>query len=496
MAADEDLDWLVRVYEEQGPTLHRLAVLLDAEDQSTTIVRSAMLALQRRSNRLVDPAERVEFLQEHVVHLARAVRPPQAPLRLPRVEDQKHQDVLRTLTALPHRTAELIVVSHYLAVFGPELAGIMRMTVRSCNQRLEAALEALGRSLGRLGPGTETGGIESLSQEITAALRTAAAQVQTPGTEELEKELTEIAHQRRDGVSTRVVAAVTVIAVVVGLLFAVLTRPTVTATENPSVSASASPSASPSPSATPSASASASQSMPAQVRDVPLYYVGRQSGGLYRELRDLPSTGNLVRGAIEALLSLAPLDPDYSSAWGPGSVNTTDTAGDVLTVDLTADAFEDITTLADAQRARDQVVYTASELVGDLDLRVKFLQDGAAPPEAFVSATGFTRSAIAPMPELWITSPENGAKLTAGQLVIIGTVKPGVGEPIVTITDLETELVVAQTSAQTSTGVNGDGWRVWSVSVQLNAGSYDIRAAVTWDDPPERASENKSVTVS
>ena len=56
--ADESPDWLVRLYEEQGATLHRLTVLLGAEEQSGRILRGALLALHRRSQRLIDPAER------------------------------------------------------------------------------------------------------------------------------------------------------------------------------------------------------------------------------------------------------------------------------------------------------------------------------------------------------------------------------------------------------------------------------------------------------
>lgn len=479
MASDEDLDWLVQLYEEQGPTLHRLAVLLDAEQQSGRIVRSALLALHRRGHRLIDPAERVEFLQEHVVHLARAVRDAQAGIRLPEVPEPRQQELLTQLSHLPQRTAELLIVSHYLSVFGPELAGIMRMSVRSCNQRLEAALETLRAAVGDPAAVSQPGIIESLSQELTAALRSAARTVQSAGTETLEGELRQLARRRGRSVGPRAATAITVLAVAAGLLLAVLTRPTVAVPE------ASSPSPAPAPTA-----ASASRSLPAQVRGVPLYYVGRQDGRLYREQRDLAATGNLVNGALEALLTLAPRDPDYESAWGPGTLNGSEMLGDTLTVDLSADAYADLATPQDADEARNQVVYTASELVGDPALRVRFLSDGGPPPEPFAGDEGYTREGIEPMPGLWISSPRNAAQLTPGQVVIIGTVKPGIGEPIVTITDIDTDTVVAQTSAQTSTGVNADGWRVWSVSVQLGEGSYDIRAAVAGT-----SSENKSVAV-
>ena len=54
MPAHESPDWLVRIYEEQGSSLHRLVVLLGAEAQSGRIVRSALLALHRRGHRMID----------------------------------------------------------------------------------------------------------------------------------------------------------------------------------------------------------------------------------------------------------------------------------------------------------------------------------------------------------------------------------------------------------------------------------------------------------
>ncbi|NHB85477.1 hypothetical protein G7085_14955 [Tessaracoccus sp. HDW20] len=118
-------------------------MLLGAEEQSGRIVRGALLTLHRRSHRIIDPAERIEFLQEHVVHAARAVRPPQQSIALPAVEDPRQNELLRQLSVLPSRMSELVVVSHYLGVFGPELAGVMRMSLRGSNQKLEIVRKAL-----------------------------------------------------------------------------------------------------------------------------------------------------------------------------------------------------------------------------------------------------------------------------------------------------------------------------------------------------------------
>lgn len=133
---------------------------------------------------------------------------------------------------------------------------------------------------------------------------------------------------------------------------------------------------SPTATATTNPTASSSRSLPSQVRAVPVYYVGRQDNKLYRELRDLAATENLVRTAIEAVLNAVPLDHDYESLWGTGRLISSEMTGHNLELNMSPSVFEKLTTPEKAQAAVDQVVYTASELVGDPELRVTFLSDG------------------------------------------------------------------------------------------------------------------------
>lgn len=481
MAADEAHDWLVSLYEEHGATLHRLTVLLGAEDQSGRIVRSALLALQRRSHRLIDPIERVYFLQEHVVHLARAVRPALSPLIMPRVDEPRQDEILRAVSSMAPRSAELLIVSHYLAVFGPDLAGIMRQSVRGANLRLETALEELRAIVGAPTPGSQPGVIESLSQELTAALRSAARLTPVPEKDMLVGELEQIAEDSGIRFGPPFVVTLTIAAVALGLLLAALTRN------------DASPQVVPTPEPVVTATPTTARSLPATMRNTPLYYVDRE-GKLYRELRDLQATGNLLRSAVEALFTLVPLDPDYTSGWGPGQLLNLETDGTTVTIDLSGDAYADLTSPVAAQRARDQMIYTVAELVGNPDLSVHFRADGGTAPPGFDKPEGYQRSGLEPMAAVWISSPRNRAQLTAGTVSIIGTVKPGVGVPIVRITEQETGQVILETSAQTTAGVNVDGWRVWTVSTTLPKGRLDITVTVT--EEGTQVKENKSVVVS
>lgn len=481
MAADESPDWLVRLYEEQGSSLHRLVVLLGAEAQSGRIVRSALLALHRRGHRLIDPAERVEFLQELTVHLARAARTAQDPLVLPEVDDPRQSELLHAVSALPPRTAEILVVSHYLSAFGPELAGIMRQSVRGCNQRLEAALESLRARVGEPTPGSQPGVIESLSQELTAALRSAARTVQAPGTETLLGELAELSGPYRRRVGPRAVVLLTVTALLLGLALALLTRP------------SAAPAIAPTDEPVPTATAGASYSLPAQVQAV-IYYVGRSDGALYRELRGLPSSNDLMDSVIDAVLSLAPLDPDYKTAWGPGQLIGTEEVDGVIVVDLTAEAYSDIEGPRQAAQARNQVISSLVALLHQPDLRVRFLSEGKTPPEWFLNLEGFTAAGITPLAPVMITAPRNGATYAVGEVLISGIVQPGAGTPRVRVTDIDSNAIIDDFEAAVSGGVDADGWHSWSAGISLGAGNYDIRASVP-GDPTEKLTENKVIKV-
>ncbi len=477
--------WLVDLYEEHGTSLHRLVVMLGAESESGHILRAALIGLARRAHRLVDPLERVEFLAEEVVHDARSVRGPAGTLHLPEVADIRQQEILAGITTLPVRLGEVLVISHYLSVYGPELAGILRMTVRSANHRLEESLDTLRRDIGDPAPGSTPGVIESLAQEVTAALRSAARLVQPAGTETLESELRTLNDSDRRGVSLKVFVPLLAGALGLGFWLAAATTPAAVVEASPTISPTAAP------------TASSSRSLPAQVSDVPIYYVGPDMK-LYKELRDLPAAGDLVRAAIEAIFSVPPLDSDYDSLWGSGRRIEVELTGHKLTLDLSESVFEKLTTPRVAQAAINQMVYTVSDLVGDPELRVFFKSDGGEPPALLQTEEGFGRTGLEPMPALWLSSPKNNARLPSGPVVIVGTVKQMATAPLVRITNEEND-VVSNTTAQTATDANAEGWRAWSVTVSLAPGTYVLDAVTntTGDDGKlSLVGENKKVTVS
>lgn len=463
--------------------MHRLAVMLGAESESGHVLRTSLLGLAKRSNRIVDPSARVEYLAEQVVHQARSVRGPGGSLELLEVADPRQEEIRRAIVALPVRLAEILLVSHYLSVFGPELAGIMRMTVRGCNQRLEEALDALRRAVGEPEPVSLPGVIESLSQELTAALRSAARLVQAPGTETLEEELRSLKGARAPGVPL----LLAVLAVLLVLLVVISTTWLFGRANQSSIV----PTLVESPHSVPPQS----RALPAQVQSVPVYYVGRQDGKLHREFRNLAASGDLVSTVVNAILTVAPLDPDYSSAWNPGKVIGVSREGSVVTVNLSADAFPDNTNEAMTQQAIGQVVQAVHEVLDAPDLEVRFTANGTTPPPSFAGGHRIRESSV--LAKLWVNNPGNGARLAAGTVTFSGVVQPDAGQPRVLVTD-SNDTLLTSLYAQTGTDVDADGWREWSVSLTLEPGSYLVRVETEWSDASgnqQTSQETRSITV-
>ena len=199
--------------------------------------------------------------------------------------------------------------------------------------------------------------------------------------------------------------------------------------------------------------------------------------------------GDAVASAVAGLLAVAPLDPDYTSAWSAGSLRSVETASNAVTIDLSADAYSAAAT--SAPDAIGQIVSTVVDVTGNREVLVHFLADGAAPPAVFGNAAGYGLIDEARMANVWIQTPQEGAKLADSTLRITGKVKVDAETPMVTVTNASGE-AVASVWAQTATAPGRDGWLSWSVTVQgpLDPGSYVIRAT-----SGDAAVETKAVTI-
>ncbi|EMY35563.1 hypothetical protein D477_003453 [Arthrobacter crystallopoietes BAB-32] len=150
---------------------------------------------------------------------------------------------------------------------------------------------------------------------------------------------------------------------------------------------------------------------------------------LYREFRSAEDLGDPITTAVNAALSLQPLDPDYFNPWRPASkVGASITNGSVITLDISSDAFEADVDAGIAERAVQQLVYTATAAAANAGLsapenplEVEILVDGHRGYQAFghVQLGGL----MARNPELsapiWVIDPQQDASLD-GRLEVYG----------------------------------------------------------------------------
>lgn len=236
-------------------------------------------------------------------------------------------------------------------------------------------------------------------------------------------------------------------------------------------------------------------SLPTLLKSVPVYYVGRTDGLLYREFHDLASQGGIEETAVAALFNVAPLDPDYESYWSQGTVLSLDHVGNRIVINLSRDSFDAFTSLPRAREAMNQLVYTVTAAGGDpTGVRtVQVLADGSpALPVIGVPSDDFGRTGLAPVGRLWLTSPENQASLSAGEVRIALQTHGSDAAPSVMVTDTATGKEVP--GARVTREGEVIGWTLWRVHLTLQPGNYEIRARQ--DAPGQQpVTQNRTIRV-
>lgn len=151
---------------------------------------------------------------------------------------------------------------------------------------------------------------------------------------------------------------------------------------------------------------------------VPVYWLGINGKDiqLYREFRATGSTAEPISTAIRAMTSERPDDPDYFSPWRPAqSVSATVSSNNTITVDMPAEAFAVPLDEGVAQRAVQQLVYTATAAAAKAGVltrghvgNVVVLVDGRAGYEAFgyVELGGPMRRNAEFLAPVWIIDPQ------------------------------------------------------------------------------------------
>ena len=163
----------------------------------------------------------------------------------------------------------------------------------------------------------------------------------------------------------------------------------------------------------------------------PLYWLGTNADNvfLYREYRQAENLGDPITTAVAALTRLHPLDPDYFNPLSPASkVGASITNGSVITLDISSDAFDRRVDAGIAERAVQQLVYTATAAAAnaglsssDNPLEVVILVDGHRGYEAFghvLLGEPMSRDSSLAAP-IWILDPAQGAT-SEGRVEVFG----------------------------------------------------------------------------
>lgn len=222
----------------------------------------------------------------------------------------------------------------------------------------------------------------------------------------------------------------------------------------------------------------------------PVYWIGRSNSNvfLYREFRDVPDEENPITRALRAMMSETPLDPDYFTPWqNPKNLATSISGTNVITVDVSADAFNSNLDADMAQRAIQQLVYTATAAgasSGLIDagqqIEVVILVDGHTDYLAFKhiklgSPTSRSAGMVAPV---WIIDPQQGVEVADGRVKITGrSTVPG-GKLHWQILKVQENgdkqrYLAGETTAATEPGASG----AFNMAVNLGPGSYEIRVS-------------------
>ncbi|GAB4100097.1 hypothetical protein GCM10028789_22610 [Sinomonas halotolerans] len=219
----------------------------------------------------------------------------------------------------------------------------------------------------------------------------------------------------------------------------------------------------------------------------PVYWLGRSRDGvfLYREFREAESDDNPVVKALRIMMDDKPLDPDYFSPWQkPKKLAASVSGTNIITVDVSKDAFSTNVDERTAQLAVQQLVYTATAAAATAGLvdtsqtiSVMLLVDGRTSQLAFerVQLGQAMQRDVSMAARAWIIDPQEGAAL-AGQLKVTGRVagpEASIAWQVLRKDDTGAASVYLSGTAQPSreTGRAGE----FRFAVNLEDGDYAVR---------------------
>ena len=233
---------------------------------------------------------------------------------------------------------------------------------------------------------------------------------------------------------------------------------------------------------------------------VPVYWIGRNGSGvaLHREFRDNPGTENPITTALRTMMTAKPLDHDFFTPWQePSDLATSISGKNVVTVDVSRDAFNSNLDAGMAQLAVQQLVYTATAAAASSGLidsgqqiQVVILVDGHKDFMAFGQVklgAPMVRDASKVAP-VWIIDPQEDLTLASGPVKFNGraTVEGAKLKWQIFREAVSGEKALYVDGGTTASSVPGQGG-TFSFTVSLGTGRYELRVTL-----PAQAGESAS----
>ncbi|HZG95168.1 MAG TPA: Gmad2 immunoglobulin-like domain-containing protein [Mycobacteriales bacterium] len=202
---------------------------------------------------------------------------------------------------------------------------------------------------------------------------------------------------------------------------------------------------------------------------------------LAREFRRVPRSTGVVRAAVDAMLHLAPLDPDYTSPW-PKSAKVLGASikDDTATIDLSAGSMSNLTNLGSAfeTAAQQQLIWTVTAVAPTVQ-RVRLTVARKTPGSGHVDWSAPQRRAkhhdiLVPVQ---ISSPGHGAKVRR-RLTVTGEATVFEASVSWAVVDVASRKVLDKGFVTASAGAPSRG--TWKFTAQLPASAarrnVEIRA--------------------
>lgn len=165
---------------------------------------------------------------------------------------------------------------------------------------------------------------------------------------------------------------------------------------------------------------------------LPVYWLGHSNDDvfLYREFVPAKTTDDPMVAALRTMMAGKPHDPDFFSLWNsPSRLGASISAKNIITIDISADAFGKKVDEGIAERSMSQLVYTATAaaaMAGLVDtgtsIQVSVLVDGHTGYKAFGHVPldkPLTRNAAFVAP-VWIIDPADGSTYRSLPLKVAG----------------------------------------------------------------------------